>query len=335
MGFSSQAGHVVLKTQALQGVLADLDTGIGMKVKGGSLGPNRDLLIPDAEIGGGRDVTDAELGAASWGGSYDFYARMESLLTLFNGVLGTTNSAAGSGFTTHTVSPIDSATLPSISVEESIGGGLEVFNYTDAVVNTLHLECDANGYLQGTTDLIAARQIAGVTPVADIDWDNTPMSVGVTCTVTYNGITVPAKSFSVDINNNIQADDFRLGSLYLGDITAKRREITGTFHVRESSSALWRQAVYGAQAATQPGTKVTKQGLTITINTGQNVIPGSAPGTPWSLALNYPQWGLKPFDLSPSGDDVIENDIDGQAFRPDPSVPVMTATLVNGLTELV
>jgi hypothetical protein len=88
--FSSQAGQVILRTQAVQGTFqADTSTaGVGIKLRSGSLGPNRDLLIPDPEIGGGRDVVDANLGAVSWSGDYEFYLRMNSFLTLLYAAMG-------------------------------------------------------------------------------------------------------------------------------------------------------------------------------------------------------------------------------------------------------
>lgn len=108
MGFSSQSGQVILRTQAVQGTYqADTGTaGIAMKLRGGSLGPNRELLIPDAEIGGGRDVVDAYLGAVSFSGDYEFYARMDSLPTLLYAALGTAAAPATvTGVTTHSITP--------------------------------------------------------------------------------------------------------------------------------------------------------------------------------------------------------------------------------------
>jgi hypothetical protein len=251
MGFSSQPGQVVLKTQTTQGVLDPglAASGVAMKLRGGSLSSNRELLIPDPEIGGGRDVTDAYLGAVSWGGDYEFYARMDGLATLLKACLGTAAApVTATGVTTHTITPSDTV-LPYLSIEESISNGLETYNYTDGVVNTLHLECDANGYLMGTAGIIAAKQVAGVTRTPTPIWDDTPMIVGTNVTITYNAISLPAKNFSLDINNNFEDDDFRLGSFYIGDLTAKRREVTAGFGIRESSSALWRQATYGLHAA--------------------------------------------------------------------------------------
>lgn len=333
MGFSSQSGQVIFRTQATQGVFpADIGTqGTAMKLRGGSLGPNRDLLITDPEIGGGRDVSDAYLGAASWSGDYEFYARMESLPTLFKAGFGSAATAlqGTAGAWNHTITPSDSATLPFLGIEEKIGSGMETYQYVDAVVNTLHLEAEANGYLMGTAGLIARQQTAGATPTASPVWDNSALVVGTNITMTYNGVTLPAKSFSLDFNNNFEDDDFRLGSFFLGDLTAKSREVTGSFTIRPNDSAFWRQAVYGTAAATTPGGLTTKQQLVITATTYED-IGGSNPLVKSSLTVTIPRVALEPYGLDPSGDDVIENDISFRALRPVAATALATVVVRNG-----
>jgi hypothetical protein len=336
MGYSSQAGQVILRTQTAPGTYnADTGTdGVGIKLRGGSLGPNRELLIPDAEIGGGRDVSDGYLGAVSFGGDYEFYARVDSFLTLLQACLGEADAPdTTTGVTTHDIVPSDLAQLPFLSIEERIGAGLETYRYHDAVVNTLHLEAEANGYLMGTAGLIAARQVAGAVATADPVWDNTPMTVGTNINITYNGVTMPAKSFSIDINNNFEDDDYRLGSFYIGDLTPKRREVTASISIRESSSALWRQATYGLAAATQAGGVTTKQPLVIDMKTYED-IPGGTPATKYQLILTIPKFIFTPYALSASGDDIIESDLSGQGVRPDPAVPIMSATGKTGLAAI-
>lgn len=338
MGYTSQAGQVLLRSQAVQGTFqADIATmGVSVKLRSGALGTNRDLLIPDPEIGGGRDVADALLGAVAWAGDYEFYGRVDMLATLLKAVLGTAAAPATvTGVTTHTITPVDSGTLPFLSIEENLGGTLETYNYTDAVVNTLHLEAEANGYLMGTAGIIAAKQVAGATKTASpTKSDNTPLFVGTNITLTYNSVSLPAKSFALDINNNVAADDFRLGSFYIGDLTAKRREVTATFKIRESASALWRQATYGAAAATQVGGITAKQPLVITI-TGYDDIPGGTPATKYSIAFTVPNFTLSPYSLAASGDDIIESDLNGQAVRPSLGTPIVTAVLKTGATGAV
>lgn len=336
MGYSSQAGQLLLRTQTVQGTQnADIGTaGVGVRLKSGALGPKRDLMIPDPEIGGGRDVNDAYLGAVSWSGDYQFYARMNSLATMLRACLGLSTSVLTTGIATHTLTPSDLAQLPFLSIEESIGNGLEVFNYYDAVVNTFHLEADANGYMMGTAGMIAARQTAGAVRTAAPLWDQTPMTVGTNITLTYNGVALPAKSFSLDINNNIDDSDFRLGSFFVGDLTPKRREVTAGFKIRESSAALFRQATYGLPAATTPGGLTTKQALVVTMSTYET-IPAGIPVSPYSITFTFPKFVLTPFGFSVSGDDIIEDDITGQALRPIAATPICTAVIkTDGLAAI-
>lgn len=331
MGFSSQAGQVAVRTQTVPDVFAaDMATaGMAVKLRSGGLAPSRELMIPDPEIGGGRDIPDAYLGGVSFSGDYEFYARMPSLSTFLAACLGVADTVTTTGVSVHTVTPSDASQLPFLSIEERIGSGLETYRYTDAVVNTLHLEADAGGYLQGTAGIIARKQLAGVTAVdADTLWDDSPMLVGTNITVTYNAVTVGAKSFSFDINNNFEDDDYRLGSFFIGDLTPKRREITAGFTIREADSAMWRQAVYGVPGATAPGGIVTKSELVITMSTYEN-IGGGTPLTPHSLELTIPKFALTPYALEASGDDIIESDIEGQALRPVQATPIVTAVVTS------
>lgn len=328
MGFSSQSGQVLFATQASAGVFpAGFGTAhTAMKLRGGSLGPNRDLLVTDPEIGGGRDTADAYLGAASWSGDYEFYARLESIPTLLKAVLGSAASATTTGVTTHTITPVDSATLPFLAIEEKIGSGLETYQYVDSVVNTFHLEAEANGYLMGTAGLIARQQTAGATPTGAPTWDNSPLVVGTNISLTYNGVTLPAKSFSLDVNNNFEDDDFRLGSFFIGDLTAKSREVTGSFTIRPTDSTFWRQAVYGTSAATTVGGLTTKQQLVITCTTYEDIV-GGTPLTKASITITIPKVALEPYGLEPSGDDVIENDVSWRALRPVAATPLCTVVV--------
>ena len=337
MGFSSQSGQVLFGSQPTADTFPSTfgTTAIAMKLRSGSLAPNRELLVTDPEIGGGRDVSDAYLGAVSWAGDYEFYVRLEAITTLIKAVFGTAATVILGTQTTpaapyqHTITPSDSATLPFMSVEERIGSGLETYNYTDVVGNTFHLEGEANGYLIGTAGLIARKQIAGATATAAPVWDNTPLIVGTSIAITYGGVTLPAKSFAFDVNNNIEDDDFRLGSFFLGDLTAKQREVNGSFAIRPADSEFWRQAVYGVSGATAPGGLTTKSALTITCTTYEDIV-GSTPTAKSSIAITIPKVILEPYALEPSGDDVIENDISWRAVRPSLGTPICTVVVKNG-----
>src|SRR5689334_21099352 len=104
MGYTAQVGQVIFKTQTTPGTY-DPNTGtngVAIKLRSGSLGPSRELLIPDPEIGGGRDVVDAYLGAGAFSGDYELYPRFDSFTTLLAAALGTASSNTVTGVTTHT-----------------------------------------------------------------------------------------------------------------------------------------------------------------------------------------------------------------------------------------
>jgi hypothetical protein len=333
MGFQSQAGQVGFRTQAAAGTFSDPGSGgVFMRTRSGALAANRELLVPDPEIGGGRDVPDAYLGAVSFAGDFEFYARTNSLATLLFGAFGTkVSSSIGDGAHSHTITPTDS-NLPWLSVEEAVGNGLEVFRYVDTKVNTLSFEAEANGYLQGTVGLIAREQTAGHTRTASPAWDTNPMLVGTNIVATYGGVQLPAKSFTLELNNNLEDDDFRLGSFFLGDVTEKRRELTMGFALRPEDISYWRQAVYGAVGATEPGGLVSKEEVVITIESYE---PAGTGSDVHQIEITVPRAAFEPFGLEASGDDVIEHDVTLRALRPNPADPIISVEVTNTLAEVV
>lgn len=340
MGVSSQQGVFAFKTQVARGTpAANLGTtGVAMYRTGGSMTANRELLIPDPEIGGGRDVPDALLGPISFSGDIEFYTRFTSIGVLLKAALGVPVSEetdTDSGVFEHAFTPTDSTTLPFLTVYERIGANMERILYTDCVVNTLHLEADADGYLTGTAGLIGARGTYGT---ADEDvtsvLDETTITVGTNIRVLYDGADIKAKSFSIDINNNFEDDDFRLGSFYLEDLTPKRREVNGSMTLRHETKDLMRQALLGSSAATQAGGLTTKKPIKIEIDT-YGEIPDSDPVTTFGLELEFEKTVFEPFGFEPSGDDILESDVTFQALRPSQATPVMSALLTNGTAAVV
>ena len=341
MGFQSQTGHLGFKTQAAQGAYLSPgavapNNGIFVRTRSGSLGGNRDLLIPDPEIGGNRDIPDAQLGPIAYSGDIDMYLRMESLAFILKAVLGSAAAPSGTintGFT-HVITPSDVA-LPWISVEEKISNTFEAFRYTDCKFNTFHMEADATGYLMGTVGIIGLTQeLEGApTDISTAEVDISALIVGTNINVSYGGVDLKPKSFSLDINNNIEDDDFRLGSFFLGDAVEKRREITQGVTIRPEDSAMWRQAMWGGPAATQPGGLSFKDDAVITISSYED-IAGADPGTKYEASFTIPSAIIAPFNVEPSGDDVIENDLEIRAVRPSPGTPILTASVTNSLATL-
>lgn len=315
---------------------ADTGTaGVVAMITAGVMEPKRELLITDPEIGGGRDVVDALLGTVSYSASYEGYARPDSLLTFLNACLGTTSKTSNSpvaGVNEFMVEPVDSASLPFLSIEEKIADGFDVFHYRDAVVNTLKLEADANGYLKFSAGLISKFGIGGQSAAPSPLPDISPLIVGTNILVSYNGVNLPGKSFSLEINNNFADDDFRLGSLFLNDLTAKRREVNATFGIRETSSALWRQAVHGVSSSPSVTSGLTtKQPLVITAS-AYDVIGVTA--QVYKITITIPNFTLKPYSQKVSGDDILDSDIEGSAVRPSQGAKLLDVKVLSSLAAI-
>lgn len=337
MGYSSLGGVTIFRTQTAKGVTAaDIDTeGMAVRLLSGAMAGNRELLIPDPEMGGNRDVSDGLGGPISYGTDYEFNLRFNFIATFLKAALGSaaTTGTAAEGYT-HTFTPTDTSELPYLTIFERISDGLDFSMYTDCVVNTFHLETDPGSYLTGTVGIIGREQVAGVPDIPTTGlYDNTTMTVGTNVLVKYNGTDVAAKSFSIDINNNFEDDDFRLGSFFLKDLTPKRREVTMSMNLRHENKDKMRQALLGSPTATTPQGITTKFGLSVEITTFEN-IPGTTPPKRYSLTLTIPQCIFEPAAFEPSGDDVLETEFSVRAVRPNPATPILTAVLVNGKEEI-
>ena len=339
MGFNSQTGAVIIGTQGTPGEFkSDLaSTGVALRLTSGALTLSREGLIYDPEIGGGRDVSDIFLGPGAVSGTLEFYPRFGSSLgTLLRAALGAAVSEAGSDAAvyTHSITPIDGSALPYLSVYQELSSNLERSNFTDVVVNSLHLEADANGFLTGSVELIGKNQAFDVPVIVPTTlFDTTTGTVGSSIRVLKDGVNLKPKSFSLDINNNFEDDDFRLGQYHLEDLTPKRREVTLSTNLRHEDRSILRQALMGSASATQLSGQTDKSALVIEIISYQ-LIEGASTATPHKLTITVPEVVVQPFTIEPSGDDILENDVEWQAVRTDPAVPIMTAELQNGVPTL-
>ncbi|ANA85993.1 minor tail protein [Gordonia phage Demosthenes] len=338
MGFNAQQGAIAFKTQSAKGTPATnmATEGIAMYRTGGSLSPNVELMTPDAEIGGHRDTVDALLGPISNGGDLEFYTRFESIGFLLKAALGAPVSAAGtvSGTHEHVFTPSDAQLLPFFTTWERIGAGLQRVQYTDCVVNTLSLECDPDGYLTGSVGIIGCRALYGV-PDINVQpiLDETKFTVGSNIKVMHAGADLKSKGFSLEINNNFDDSDFRMGSRYIEDLTPGQREVTGSVNLRHESDAIMRSAVLGSAVATTAGGLTSKEPVIIEIES-YGEIDGAATPTTNRLEIEFPNVIFEPFGFEPSGADQIEGDVSWRAVRPEFGTPVLTATLLNGLAAL-
>lgn len=338
MGVQSQNGHLLVVSQEDPDVYSDPGSatrpGWLVPIKSGSVSPQRSLLIPDAEIGGNRDVSTASLGPVAFTGDLDMYARPRCMYPFVKSAsmgwsqVGVDLGAVGSGTSDAGMGPV--ATPLYLSIEQAIGihGSYLTSKYFNVVCNSWTLDIQAAGLVEFSASMIGQYELAGGTATTPLPIHlddsrvipasgNPDPSVGGYAIVTFSpfrgGVQtlLPVKTAKYTVNNNIEDNDFRLGSLYLAGLTPKRREVNGTIGIRPEDSSMWRQAMWGSPAATAPGGQPTYGRLAITI-VGDK-IPGTAYCQTFSVSSVIV---LAPFTLAPSGDDVVEQDVDFTAMFP-------------------
>lgn len=346
MGFQSQVGQLGLRTQTGLGAYEDpgaAGLGVFMRHKSGAISPNLELLRPDPEIGGDPDTPGQLLGAASYTGEIEAYTRLRYLATVLQLLCGeNSGTSVATGATqgvdlvgVHTIVPQDQGVLHRASIEEAVST-LDTFRYYDAVISDYQFEIEPNGYMMNTMGILAPNQEAGITRTATPDIDTTPLYVGTAMTVTIGGVAsaICVRTLSGEFNNNIEDDVFCLGKTGLTDLTPKRRDFNLSTTVRPDDNTLWREANYGAAAATtvQAGAAAVTD---VNINVKSFTPVGTGTATVFELDIDIPVCNIEPFAHEPNGDDVIEWDMNFQAIRPDQATPLATFTVTNDLAAIL
>lgn len=346
MGFQSQVGQIGLRTQTASGAYQDpgaAGLGIFMRHKSGGISPNRELIEPDPEIGGDPDTPGLVLGAASYTGDIEAYTRFQYLPTVLQALSGagsvastTTGATQGVDLVgTHVITPQDQGILPQLSIEEAVST-LDAYRYFDAVISDFSFEIEPNGYMMNTLSVLSPNQEAGITRTATPSIDTTPLSVGTSMVVTIGGVAsaICVRSLSGEYNNNIEDDVFCLGKVGLTDLTPKRREFTLSTTIRPDNVDFWRAANYGSTAATtaQSGAAFETD-VNINVKSFQTI--GTGVADQFELDINIPVCTITPFAHDPSGDDVIEWDVDFRAVRPNQATPFATFTVKNDLATVL
>jgi hypothetical protein len=73
--------------------------------------------------------------------------------------------------------------------------------------------------------------------------------------------------------------------------------------------------------------------VVITISSYED-IPGATAGVKYASTFTIPQAIIAPFSLDPSGDDVLEHEMEIRAVRPVAGTPILTATVKNSFATM-
>lgn len=219
-------------------------------------------------------------------------------------------------------------TLPYFSIEEQLGNGYDVIDYTDCKVDSFTLMASAAAYLEAEAAVngIHAQFGATATPLANQVWDTSPMTVGTNIKCYIGGVQIPAKDVKFEFKNNMDKSNQLLGSFELGSLDAKSIGLTTTITVRPADHGYLRQAVLGSSSATLIQGQATLSDLSIVCQTWETI---GATTVPYELAIDVPVNILDPFKPTVQGDNPIENTLVLEAFQPSPTTDVLAAEIIN------
>ena len=307
--YMSQSGYIGIAKQTSSGTGAYTTPAHYMYVNSAPIEPQTDLLIPDPEIGGGRDIIDNSVlvGPIKWAGSLDFNLRPEAIGLLLLGATGAVTSSGISGAAKGHTFTFENDLIP-LSIEKRAGNGLENFGYSDCKVNTLHFEAAAGEIVNGSAGIIAIQETSGKT-VQTPSFETSPVFTYQNGSVILDSGEISVKSFNFDINNNIQDDDFRFGSRTLASLVEKRRELAASMEIVPTDATILKKSVYGSSSATTvSGLQTTYSGALFLRFESAYKVPGTT--IPYQLDITIPEAVFKAAPFTISGDDMIVETLD-------------------------
>lgn len=323
---NSQTGFIGFAVQALKGV--HVAPSFFTKYLNDDIGMESETIIPDAEIGGGRDIADAYAGPTKVTGGMEFDVRTNFLGFGLYAVSGAdTPTQVESGLVySHVITPANE--LPWLSAQKKLSDTYDVYDYTDLKMNSLTLSCDAGKQLVGKFDIVGITESGNATP-ATTAYETGEVLMWHSAEIKIDNTTVCPKSVSIEINNNLEDDDFRICPTFgrgLGDLAEKRREVNISVTLRPEDNDFYQKANYGQSGANAPTKNIYKGSFWMKFES-VNAITGEYL---YSVILSIPHMFMKPFKVSPSGDDSLEHGLDMVAIKPSTDA-LYTATVQNSV----
>lgn len=328
MVFMSEEGYVGLAKQIVSG--GRVTPAHFLYVNSVAIDPEESLLIPDPEIGSGRDIVDAFVGPIKWTGSLEFNLRPEAFGLLLLGATGAVTSSGINGDAKGHLFTFENDLIP-LSIEKRVGDGLEVFAYTDTKINTLRIECAAGELATGSAEVIAITEESDIAESVE-SFETAPIFTWAGGSITIDSEEIPVKNFSFEINNNLVDDDFRIGQRKLGSLTEKRRELTASFDIVPLTSDTYKKAVYGSTGASSvSGNQQTfSAAVHIKLESADGVyVPGTS--QKYEFELDIPKAIFRSAPLPTSGDDLIVQTLEMLPIKG--TEAIATIVLRNGVSS--
>jgi hypothetical protein len=266
-GVAGNVYTLAFAKQASKGSAAVASTGYKLKLTGGDISPNRQLLTLQ-ETDSSRQQGSTVVVGAQVQGTPEWYVRPEEFGLFAYTALGA-NADTGSGPYTHTATIAQRP--PYLTVWKNIGGGTVIDKYTDVSVGSLELSGGAGQALACKADFMGLGALLGTT-------DNTqPVVSGHVftypeCTVTLAAVDGgKVEQWTLTYNSNadfIQGDN----SLTPYDVVFGRAEVAGSYTTLFETDADYRSFHTGSSVGTAFSTTLFSESLDIGMSSGTDSI---------------------------------------------------------------
>lgn len=335
MSDTAQDGYVALATQAGKGVPAASFTE-AMKVTDNGLSGRSGVDYGDAEIGGGRttDSSRPMLTGYNASGSIEGYLRSRAFPLLLMGAGLTPSAPTQEGATGAFSHPFATGLFTWLSAETSWGKGRAVRRFSDVLVNSLDVSLDAPGRATFTADLLGLSEAwQGATSAVTFETD--PIADWLGSAITFDTLgTYRFETFTFSLANNLDDDEWVIGTRSQDDATAHSQEVTFGGRIKLGANSpsltdLYRAAMYGSKTATAPspdGPYHTSGSAVI----GHRKFIGTSVATRFGHTIACSDLVLEAFPLEGSGDDRLNVEITARAVSSTP----FTWTVRNGRSTL-
>jgi len=299
MSYTSETGSMGLAIQPVKGTFTEPTD--YMKVQSIDINPEGEKIIPDVEIGSGSDITDIFQGTYKIAGSIDSYVRPEAIGILFYGAMGKYTASGSLGLGAYLHNFVASGTLPWLSVKKTISDDIQIFDYTDCKVEGFEISMNASEPSMAKFDIVGISDEIG--SAGTESFESAPMLIATQATITIGGVAVSSKSVTLSYKNNLENDDFRVGSRFLGDITEKRREIDLSMDiVLDTTSKLYEKAFYGGANKTEASFDVHAERVDIEVESATKI---GTSALPYKILFSIKNAVFMAAPTPASGDDLV------------------------------
>ncbi len=322
--FVANDGWIGLAKQTASGAANYVAPSQYLYVDNFSMNPNSEPLIPNAEIGAGRDIQDnsVRVGGISWTGPIEGELRPSAIGLIILSAYGSAVSSGISGDAYgHTFEPTDN--LIPLSITKRIGdesNPMDVFGYTDVKINTFRVEAAAGELATFSADAIAVEERSSKSDQTPT-FETGPIFSFVDGKVDLEGISLSVKNISIELDNNIVDDDFRIGQRVLQSLIERRRTVTATIDTVPTDASIFKKTVFGGSANTSVSN--TQQ-----VYTGSLFLRFESPhlisSQPYSMDITVPKAVFRVANLPISGEDMVIETLEMTAVKQSGSASITT-----------